>query len=333
MKVLIIGGTGNISTGIAKRLLQRGDSLTLYNRGKRRPDFEGDFQTLTGDRKEHRAFEIQMQESGTFDCVIDMVGFSPEDAESAVRAFSGRTGRYIFCSTVDVYTKPAKRYPIREDSDRQPLSKFRYAYNKARLEEIFFEACETGNFPLTIIRPAATYQDSSTPVGFAGNHLLHRLREGKPIIVWGDALWAFSHRDDVAHAFIGGIDNPSATGKAYHVAGEELISWKQYYGTLARAAGWPAPDFVSIPTDILNRFAPLSAEWCDLNFQYNNVFDNTAAKEDLNYNYTISWEQGAKRMADWHSSHGTFDQENPAPSYDRIVEAWREIESSISGVE
>lgn len=34
VKVLIIGGTGLISTSITRPLLERGDDVTLYNRGK-----------------------------------------------------------------------------------------------------------------------------------------------------------------------------------------------------------------------------------------------------------------------------------------------------------
>lgn len=34
MRVLIIGGTGLISTGTTRLLVERGDEVTLYNRGK-----------------------------------------------------------------------------------------------------------------------------------------------------------------------------------------------------------------------------------------------------------------------------------------------------------
>ena len=33
MRVLIIGGTGIISTGITRLLVERGDEVVLYNRG------------------------------------------------------------------------------------------------------------------------------------------------------------------------------------------------------------------------------------------------------------------------------------------------------------
>ena len=35
MKVLIIGGTGLISTPITRMLIDRGDEVTLFNRGQR----------------------------------------------------------------------------------------------------------------------------------------------------------------------------------------------------------------------------------------------------------------------------------------------------------
>src|SRR5512133_1567093 len=115
MHILLLGGTGNISAPIPQALLQRGDQVTLYNRGSH--PIPGAHQ-ITGDRTNHARFEQQMAEAGPFDCVIDMVAYQPEDARSVVRAFRGRVGQYIFCSTVDVFTKPAPAYPIHEDSPR-----------------------------------------------------------------------------------------------------------------------------------------------------------------------------------------------------------------------
>ena len=37
MKILIIGGTGLISTAISRQLLAAGHDLTLYNRGETEP--------------------------------------------------------------------------------------------------------------------------------------------------------------------------------------------------------------------------------------------------------------------------------------------------------
>ena len=80
-----------------------------------------------------------MADAGHFDCVIDMVGFRPDEAKSAVRAFAGRTGQYIYCSTVDVYTKRAGRYPVAEDGERGALPSFPYAYNKGASENLLLQ--------------------------------------------------------------------------------------------------------------------------------------------------------------------------------------------------
>ena len=124
MRILLIGGTGLISTAITRLLLERGtDDLTLYNRGKtevRIPyNVPHTIKVIQGDRTNFAAFEQQMQEAETFDCVIDMCCYLPDEAESVVHACSGRIGQYIFTSTVDVYTKPAARYPITEQAERQ----------------------------------------------------------------------------------------------------------------------------------------------------------------------------------------------------------------------
>jgi nucleoside-diphosphate-sugar epimerase len=94
-------------------------------------------------------------EAGSFDFVIDMVCFRPEEAQSAVRAFKGRIQQYIFCSTVDVYGKPGLKMPYRESEPRLALTE--YGKNKVLCENIFMEANAQGDFKTTVIRPAATY--------------------------------------------------------------------------------------------------------------------------------------------------------------------------------
>ncbi len=104
MKLLVIGGTGNISTAITRGLQTQGHDLTLFRRQPDRPAWlRPDVNVLTGDRRDHAAFERQLAGLGPWDCVIDMIAFEPADAVSDIRVFAGRTRQFIFCSTVDVY--------------------------------------------------------------------------------------------------------------------------------------------------------------------------------------------------------------------------------------
>ena len=335
MRILILGGTGIISTGITRLLIERGDEVVLYNRGQRPPLFAGDYTTLTGDRKEFAAFEKQMAEAGTFDCVIDMICYLPEEAESAIRAFKGRTQQYIFCSTVDVYTKPATVYPITEDAEKLPSTKFMYGYNKARCEELLFAAHARGDLVVTSIRPGHTYGEGGNNLLHAlgtGNYHVDRLKKEQPIIVHGNgtSFWPTCHRDDVAVAFVGAIGNEKALGRGYHVAGEEWMTWEGYHQGLAKAIGANPPQFVYIPTDILVRMAPQEAMLTEVNFSYNNLFDNTAAREDLGFRVTIPWVEGARRTVEWLEQNGLLQQSGDFPLYDQVIDAWQKATEGLN---
>jgi nucleoside-diphosphate-sugar epimerase len=165
MKVLIIGGSGLISTGITARLLASGHEVWWFNRGRSASALAGQVRLIQGDRTDTGHFEARMADAGPWDCVIDMICFIPEQAASAVRAFRGRTAHYVFCSTVDVYTKPAPRLPVVEACEQQPRSSFPYAFNKAACERVLWAAHNAGDLAVTAIRPAHTYGD--------GCHVLH----------------------------------------------------------------------------------------------------------------------------------------------------------------
>ncbi len=332
MNVLIIGGTGLISTAITRQLLERGDDVTLYNRGQREARFPAGAKTILGDRKDYAAFEAQMAAAGPFDCVIDMIGFVPEDAESLVRAFRGRGTHVIFCSTVCVYGGPATRYPIREDEPRRPTGS--YGANKILCEDLVLAAHQRGDFPGTIMRPSQTYGEGGTIVHSLGwtTAYLDRIRKGKPIIVHGDGscLWAACHIDDVARGFIGAAGNAQAFGKAYNVTGEEWMTWNRYHEGVAEALNAPPPKIVHIPTDLLGQIAPKHASISVGIFQYPSIFDNSAAMTDLGFRYTIPWVEGVRRTVAWLDAHDRITNSDADPFDDRVIAAWERLSAQMN---
>jgi nucleoside-diphosphate-sugar epimerase len=331
VNVLIVGGTGLISTSITRQLLREGFDVTLVNRGQTEARLPEGTRTIIADRKNYPVFEEQMQRLGSWDCVIDMVCFLPEEAESAVRAFCGRTKQFIFCSTVDVYSKPASRYPIVEDEPRKGNNA--YGRNKILCEDIFIQAGQHGDFQTTIIRPAMTYGETRGIVDWTGwsSRIFDRIRKGKPIIVHGDgsAIWVACHVDDMAHAFARAVGNERAYGKAYHVTGEEWLTWNRYYQLVAEAMGVPAPELVHIPTDLLGKISPERAMVVVTNLQGNNIFDNSAARADLDFRYTIPWVEGVRRVVTWLDERGRMENSDDDPLDDRIIAAYRRLESRL----
>ena len=338
MKILILGGTGLISTQITQQMLARGDEIWHYNRGQQKTGFGGvtfaaPIHTIVGDRKDTARFEAQMAELPRFDCVIDMIGFAPEEMESDVRAFARRCDHFIFCSTVDVYAhpQPAAALPYREDA---PLfGRNDYAANKVECEQVLQHAHRRGDLNVTVIRPAATYAEGAGILdSLRGRRTyIDRLRKGRPIIVHGDgqSLWCSCHAADVARAFVNAAGNPLSFGKRYHTTGEEFVTWNQHHQIVAKAIGAPEPTFVHIPTDALAALLPSqtlndAVHWTQTNFQFNNIFDNTAAKTDLGFRYTVTWEAGARRLVAWLDAHGRIENSDFDHFDDNLIKAWNE---------
>jgi nucleoside-diphosphate-sugar epimerase len=145
----------------------------------------------------------------------------------------------------------------------------------------------------------------------------------------GEALWVSCHIDDVGRAFVNAVGNEKAFGKAYHLAGEEWQTWNQYHERLAEAIGAPKPALVHIPADILVRISPDHTMVTYLNFQYSNIFDNSAAKADLGFEYTIDWKTGAKRTFDWLEAHNQIKDWQSFPLYDHVLTNFKQQSNEL----
>lgn len=333
MKTLIIGGTGLISTAITRQLVERGDDVVLYNRGRTPSRVDGDIRTIAGDRGQYEQFEAHMAAEGPFDCVIDMVAFKPQDVESAIRAFRGRAAQYILCSTVCVYGGPASRYPIREDEPRTPTGG--YGERKAQCEDLALAASQRGELPATVMRPSQSYGEGGTIVHSMGwsTTYIDRIRKGKPVVVHGDGqcLWAACHVDDVARGFVGAAGNPKAIGRSYNVTGEEWMTWNRYHQAVSEALNAPVPTLVHIPSDLLAKVAPKRFGISIEIFQWPSVFDNSAAMADLGFRYTIPWVEGVRRTVAWLDANGKIEDSDQDPYEDRLISAWEHLGNRLAG--
>ncbi len=332
MKTLIIGGSGLISTAITRQLLDRGDDLTLYNRGRTPLRVDGDVTVVRGNRTDYARFEEQIAALGALDCVIDMVCFDPAEAESAIRACRGRVGQYVFCSSVTVYNKAGAGYPLTEQAPRDnPVGD--YAVKKARCEDLFLDAHRQGDLAVTILRPGSTYAERHGIIHTFGGATtyLDRLRKGKPIVVPGDgqSLWVACHAEDVARGFVGALGNQATLGRAYNLTGEEWMTWDYYHRTVAAVMGAPEPALVHIPTDLLAMVAPDRARLAALDLRYTNIFDTTAARRDLGFRYTIPWVEGARRVVAWLDAHGRIADSDADPFDDGVIAAWEALGTAM----
>jgi nucleoside-diphosphate-sugar epimerase len=324
MHVLFIGGTGLISTAIARQMLERGDKVTLFNRGQSENRLPEGADVIHGDRKDYAAFEAAFA-GQSYDVVVDMVAFHPDDSASAVRAFEGRCGQFVHCSTVCVYSGPVTQIPTTETEPYHSIGG--YGQNKIACEQLLLDAFGAQSFPVTIMRPSHSYGEGGGVIRSFGPNgtFVDRLRKGRPLIVPGDGngLWASCHVDDVARGFLGVFGNDKCLGEAYNITGDEWMTWNQYHQQVAEVVGGTFGP-VHIPTDTLREIAPEYAGSTYEILQWPSVFDNAKIKRDTDYpGQTVSFREGVRRTVAWLESQGKIAASTGNDYEDRLIAAWQ----------
>jgi len=230
MKVLFIGGTGNISTASSKLAIEKGFELYHLNRGMTKSELPN-VKTIYGDiNKPEELHELKKHQ---WDVVVNWIAFTTQDIERDIKLFKDKTNHYIFISSASCYQKPLS-YPIITESTPLHNELAVYSNNKIKCEERLMKACREENFPMTIVRPSLTY-DTVIPIaigGFKEYTTADRILKGKPIIIHGDgtSLWTVTHSDDFAKGLVGLLGLKQAIGHAFHITSDEVLNWNMIYG-------------------------------------------------------------------------------------------------------
>ncbi|MCK4898272.1 MAG: NAD-dependent epimerase/dehydratase family protein, partial [Anaerolineales bacterium] len=154
MKVLFIGGTGNISTAVSKLAIQRGIDLYLLNRGIHKVDIPG-AKFITGDISNPEQVKTLLQDHN-WDVVVNWIAYTESDINSDIELFRGKTRQYIFISSASAYQKPLT-HPVVTESTPLANPYWGYSRDKIACEERLNSAYRSEAFPMTIVRPSLTY--------------------------------------------------------------------------------------------------------------------------------------------------------------------------------
>lgn len=300
MKVLFIGGTGNISTSVSRLCINKGIDLYLLNRGLRKVNIEGT-KIITGDISDTKEIK-NILKNHTWDVVVNWIAFNESDIERDINLFIGKTKQYIFISSASVYQKPPS-YPIITEST--PLSNpyWEYSRNKIACEDKLNQAYRNNYFPITIVRPSLTY-DMVIPLpigGWTEYTIIDRMKKGEKIIIHGDgtSLWTITHAEDFAKGFIGLLGHQQAIGNAFHITSDEILTWNQIYEAVADAVGAKLK-IVYIPSDYLARMDNNLLGSLIGDKALSVIFDNTKIKRFVpDFVATIPFSQGIKRTIAW----------------------------------
>jgi nucleoside-diphosphate-sugar epimerase len=323
MRVLFLGGTGNISTACVEHALARGHRVGIMTRGQRAGPSA--VEAIVGDRDDPAA--LRRAAEGRWDAVADFLAYTPVQVEHATSAFAGRTGQYVFIGTAAAYDKRAARLPITEDA---PLANpfWEYARLKIACEEAVRRAHREGRLPATIVRPSYTYGPTWIPSGFGGQDytVVDRMRRGRPVVCHGDgtALWVMTHASDFAVGFVGLLGHARALGEAFHITSDEVLTWDAIYESMALAAGAEAR-LVHVPSALIAALVPDKGGSLLGDKALSTWFDNAKVRSVVpEFQARVGFAEGMARTIAWFDADPSRRVVSAAATenIERVLSAW-----------
>ncbi len=219
MNILVIGGSYFLGPAFIKKALEKGHTLTVFNRGNRPLGLTG-VKEIKGDRTN---IEDLKNIPDSFDATVDLCAYEKGDIDLVKNALSDRTGRYVFISTVDVYKRGEGR--SLDESAELETRDFggqagAYILGKAALErEIvkYEDRC--------VLRPSVIYGPGNYAprenIYFKWISAAGQILEPAP----SDGFFQPVYVDDVAEAVLRACTDDSFAGKAYNVAYDARVTY------------------------------------------------------------------------------------------------------------
>lgn len=301
MKILIIGGTGILSTDFTNKTTSCDNEVYILNRGRNREFINNKAKLIVSDIRKETVEEIREKIKDNFDVVVDFLTFDILQLKKVLKIIDNKFHQYVFISSATVYKKKNDAEVISEKTD-VGNDKWSYAYNKYLCEQYLKKL----NINYTIIRPYVTYGDSRIPFPIIpdGYHytLIKRILENKPIVLYNDgsAICTITHTIDFAEILYKLLCNENAYRNIFNITSNCIQSWKTVYLTICNILD-RNPNYISVDLDNINKYMP---EFVDLlvgDKGTDMVFDNSKVIKAIGgYTFTIDLETGLKRTIDFY---------------------------------
>lgn len=306
MKVLFIGGNGNISWHCVQKAIESGYDVWELNRAQTRttrrevqPEVHQIICDIRNVEQSH-----QLLHDMEFDVVCDFICYNQQQASNAIALFQDKTKQYIFISSEAVYKRKSENLPFKENAEQyEPGTAGEYIDGKIYAERTFYKAYKKEQFPITIVRPGYTYDMNILPVlGKNCFTAVQKVIDGQPMIILGDGinLWSPLHSKDFAEAFAYLIGNNKAIGEAFNITGSQIRTLNELATDLLLALKLSESRVLHIPYEaVLKQPLFLNNEIIKQNM-WHHIYDNAKIKMIARgWRPQISYFGGMRMALEW----------------------------------
>lgn len=236
MEILVIGGTGVLSSAVVREALKRGVHVTMINRGNR--EIPKDVTFIRSDKNDFNLIKKSL--SGKhFTSVMDFLCYTDEETVKSIRFYAPYCEQYFYVSSCAVYDKTLSG--IKEEDAPKPNKIWNYSVNKYKSEERLKVLSAQLGCKYTIIRPCVTYDNTRIPYGIAPRYGYHwtlcaRIIAGKPLIRWNNGVNRSNMMrvEDFAVGMVGLIGKPQAYNEEFNVCGDEMPSFNDVLDIISK---------------------------------------------------------------------------------------------------
>ncbi|GBE68208.1 UDP-glucose 4-epimerase [Mycobacterium sp. MFM001] len=314
--VVVTGGYGFIGSHLVSALLDRGDTVTVFDFAKNTRDTSIDFDRhpnfrfVPGDVTDISALETALTAGvdtvfhlaaivGVRNYLDDPLRVLDVNVTGTrnVLELSHRHGiRVMFASTSEVFGKNPNP-PFSEDDDRvlgsTRTARWSYSTSKAMAEHLVFAMHTAHALPVTVVRYFNVYGPRQNPI-FVISQSIHRILNGRPPLLYdsGDQTRCFTYVDDAIAGTLLAAGSSAAIGEAFNI------------GSMTETT---VRDALALAIKIANVDSVSSAEAVDTGARYGagyediprRIPDSTKAQRELGWRLQVDIEEGIRRTVDW----------------------------------
>jgi UDP-glucose 4-epimerase len=328
--VVVTGGYGFIGSHLVSALLDRGDTVTVFDFAKntrdtsidfdRHPNFrfvQGDVTDIGSlsqalisgvDTVFHLAAIVGVK--NYMDDPLRVLDVNVIGTRNVLELSRQHGTRVVFASTSEVFGK-SPNPPFAEDDDRvlgsTKTARWSYSTSKAMAEHLVFAMHSAYELPVTVVRYFNVYGPRQAPI-FVVSQSVHRILNGhRPYLFdTGDQTRCFTYVDDAVAGTLLAAESNAAIGEAFNIGSMTETSMREVVDLAIKTAD---VDSVS-EAEAVDTAERYGGRYEDIPRR---IPDSTKAQRELGWRLTVDVAEGIRRTIDWARANPWYLKESAGP--------------------